>query len=96
MKTVKTLKNNDGKIYFIVIETDDPGKFLQDLWKEVNHVVHEDACQELTDRMRDFRTRADNNTARIFTHAWHPSGDTRELHQDVLAFLASKGLLPKE
>lgn len=95
---VTRLVNEKGQTYFVVVACDSPGRFVRELWESMPDRHHgcpqtdEEACGEWTDRIRDYRTTVNHEGACIRTHAWHPDGDTRELHADVLAYLRSQGL----
>lgn len=95
---VTRLVNDKGQTYFVVVACDNPGRFVRELWESMSDKHHgcpqtdEDARGEWTDRIRDFRTTVSFQGACIRTHAWSPTGDKRELHADVLAFLRSRGL----
>ncbi len=96
-----------GQTYYVVIECENPGRLIRELWQAVNDIRascfgvptffscpanDEDACNEWTDRSRCYRTRVSNGKAIIKTH-WHdPSGDDRELPPEIISFLLSRGL----
>lgn len=93
------LVNDEGHTYFVVVATENPGKFVRELWESMDDRHHgcpvddDDACHEWTDRIRDYRTTVNREGACIRTHAWHPEGDRRELHPDVLRYLRNQGLM---
>lgn len=95
---VTRLCNDDGKTYFVVIASPNPGEFVRKLWESIDDGTHgypEDdyeACQEWTDRGKCFRTTVNHEGVCIRTHAWHPDGDTKELHPDVLNYIRSQGV----
>lgn len=97
-RIVTRIFNDEGQTYFVVVATANPGKFVRELWESMSDRHHgcpatdEEACQEWTDRIRDYRTTVNHEGACIRTHAWHPSGDKRELHHDVLEYLRGQGL----
>lgn len=95
---VRQLTNEKDQTYFVKIATENPGRFVRELWESMSDRLHgcpqtdEEACGEWTDRIRDFRTTVSGNEVCIRTHAWHPQGDKQELHADVLKFLRERGL----
>ena len=100
---VTRLVNDAGETYFLKIGVDDPSGFVRGLWESIDKYAsaHDDDyfVGELTDRMRDFRTTVSRSMMAghewevcIRTHAWHPQGDKRELHGDVLAYLRGAGV----
>ena len=94
----RRLVNKKDKTYFIAVASENPGRFVRELWESMPDRFHgcpaddKDACGEWTDRMRNFRTTVSGDEAIIRTHAWHPQSDTEELHKDVLKFLRGYGI----
>lgn len=92
------LLNDDREPYFVKIgmTKEEAGGFLLAMWRHVMGSMaprdEEDALGEWTDRMRDVRSTCDWEGVCIRTHAWHPSGDRKTLHESVLEFLRSRGL----
>ena len=75
----------------------DAAKFLSELWGSVSPLImpqtDDQALSEWTDRGRCVRSSYSGGMVRIRTHAWHHSGDDKELHEDVLKFLRSKEII---
>lgn len=95
MKIIRELRNDSGGLYAVWIAVDNCGQFIRELWAEASEHgprTDEDACGEWTDRARDFRTTVCHEGVFVRTHAWHPQGDKKELHPDVLRFLESRGI----
>lgn len=97
---VKLAKNDEGGAYFVEIrmEKREAANFLLELWEHVDERTApanaEYSLDELTDRMRDFRTRFEEpSRVLIYTHSWAPRGDRNTLHRDVIEFLESKGMV---
>jgi hypothetical protein len=95
----RRLCNDAGGVYFVRIQLprEQAAQFLLDLWVSFDVGWQpsdaEQALEELTDRMRCFRTSFnDFDGICIRTHAWNPCGDTRTLHDGVLTFLRQRGL----
>ena len=80
------------------MKTPNPGRFVRELWESMSDQLHScpatdlEACGEWTDRIRDYRTTVNREGVCIRTHAWHPSGDKKGLHVDVLLYLRNQGL----
>ena len=95
-KIIDQLKNDDGETYCVKIATDNPSRFLRGLWEAIDpsNKAQDDEwfCQELTDRMRCFRTISRQDSVVIYTHGFTPEGDTREINVDVLLYLKSQGI----
>lgn len=97
------MRNDKGRIFAIWIATENDGQFVRELWDSVSGdermgpMTDEEACKEWTDRSRDFRTTVTRSEGvYLRTHAWHPQGDKKELHPDVLRFLKSRGINVKK
>lgn len=95
---LKQLKNDNGETYFVVVKSENPARFVRELWESVSKRLHgcpqddDEASKEWTDRIRSYRTTVSHEGACIRTHAWSPEGDKQELHSDVLSYLRSNGL----
>lgn len=98
MRVSDHLLNDDGELYFLKVQTDNPGGFVRCLWEQVSASGHgsitsdAEGCREWTDRVRDYRTTVHADEVCIRTHAWHPTADKRQLHPDVLTYLQSIGV----